>query len=192
MEKPHIVVFYGSARPNASAPKIAAWLKGKLDATTDMTFEYINLAELDLPLMNLEGAIVPDATPTLPSLQTWATAIKNADGFIVVTNEYNHGVTAIIKNAIDYLKLQWAHKPVAFISYGGALGGGRAVEHLRQIFAELEAVTVRDTIFIPHVYSNFDENNTLKEEAVHGDLSKVLEKLLWWSKALMGARNTEG
>ena len=189
MEKPHIAVFYGSARPNAAAPKVATWLKGKLAHETAMTFEYIDLATLDLPIMNTAGAIEISTTPTLPSLALWSTAIEKADGFIAIVNEYNHAPSAITKNAIDYLKVQWAHKPVAFVSYGGVMGGSRAVEHLRQVFVELEATTVRDQISIQHVYSQFNEQGVLNETSVSGDLIKMLKNLLWWTEALRVARN---
>ncbi len=73
-------------------------------------------------------------------------ALSEADAFIVVTPEYNHSFTASLKFVLDLVYEPWQGKPVAFVSYGGISGGLRAVEQLRLVFAELHAVTVRDTV----------------------------------------------
>ncbi len=54
------------------------------------------------------------------------------DGYIFVTAEYNHSVTGVLKNALDYLYTEVQRKPASFVGYGGT-GGARAVEHLRKL-----------------------------------------------------------
>ncbi len=172
MTKPNILVFYGSSRgEEAAAPKVATWLKTELDKVTTATFSYIDLAQLNLPFY---GA--PDPAD---SVAKWQKAVDSADGYIVITNEYNHAPSAIIKNAIDSAKPEWAHKAVGYISYGGVAGGSRAVEHLRQIFTELRVASTRDQIYFPHVYSGLNPQ---------GKLEDLLADLLWWTEATMAAR----
>ena len=74
---------------------------------------------------------------------------------MIVTPEYNHSFPASLKNTIDWFDSEWHAKPVGFVSYGGMAGGQRAVEHLRQVFAELHAVTVRDTLSFHMAWERF-------------------------------------
>lgn len=188
MSTPHIVVFYGSNRPNPAAPKVAKWLESVLASEIRATFSFVNLVELNLPIFDQAGALLPEGPFPSEIVKNWSETVANADGFIAITNEYNHGPSAIVKNAIDYLNKQWNHKPIAFLSYGGVGGGLRAVENLRQVFAELYAMTVRHQLSVHHVYSQYDENGLLKTESVQGDLPKLVDELLWWTNALKTAR----
>jgi NAD(P)H-dependent FMN reductase len=81
-----------------------------------------------------------------PEVASITLRLANADAFVVVTPKYNHNFPAPLKNAIDWRYNKWRAKPVGFVSYGGMGGGLRAVEQLRQVFAELHAVTVRDAV----------------------------------------------
>ena len=80
--------------------------------------------------------------------------LGQADAFVIVTPEYNHGYPAPLKALIDSSGAEWHAKPVAFVSYGGVSGGLRAVEQLRLVFAELHAVTIRDSVSFPAHGSN--------------------------------------
>ena len=82
--------------------------------------------------------------------------LAEADGFVVVTPEYNRSYPASLKKAIDQYNVEWRAKPVAFVSYGGISGGLRAVEHLRNVFAELHAVTVRTAVCVSELWKHFD------------------------------------
>jgi NAD(P)H-dependent FMN reductase len=64
-----------------------------------------------------------------------------------VSPEYNHGIPAALKNAIDFLFTEWKDKAAGFVSYGGA-GGARAVEHLRLVLAEVHVATVRAQVLL--------------------------------------------
>ena len=71
--------------------------------------------------------------------------IATFDGFVIVTPEYNHGTSGVLKNAIDYLYAEWNNKAVGFVSYG-AVGGARAVEHLRLVAGEVQMADVRQQV----------------------------------------------
>ena len=188
MSTPHILVFYGTKRLNPSAPKVAQWLKGKLNTETRATFEFIDLAELDLPLFDIEWPLKTEGPFPTEIHERWSKEVARADAFIVVTNEYNHSISPTIKNAIDYLHSgHWEKKPVGIMSYGGVSGGIRAAEHLRHVFAELYAMTIREQLVV-HLSEAFDESNNLKDTAVIGNFEKFTDLLLWWTNALKSAR----
>jgi NAD(P)H-dependent FMN reductase len=111
------------------------------------------------------------------------------DAFVVVTPEYNHGYPAPLKALIDSVGEEWQAKPVAFVSYGGVSGGLRAVEQLRLVFAELHAVTVRDSVSFAGAWEQFDSSGELIEpERAERSMATMLTRLRWWAQALSSAR----
>jgi NAD(P)H-dependent FMN reductase len=115
--------------------------------------------------------------------------LADADAFIVLTPEYNHSYPASLKSLIDWHSTEWPAKPVALVSYGGVSGGLRAVEHLRQVFAELHAVTVRDTVSFHNAGTHFDDQGRHRDPAeVDAALKRMLDQLHWWAVALRTAR----
>ncbi|MFD7968812.1 NADPH-dependent FMN reductase, partial [Streptomyces clavifer] len=135
------------------------------------------------PPRSLVCAPVPAAEP--PSGR-----LARADAFVVLTPEYNHSYPAPLKELIDGHFAEWQAKPVAFVSYGGISGGLRAVEHLRQVFAELHAVSVRDTVSFHNAGALFDDRGRLGDPAAADAAVKtMLDQLVWWGRALREARN---
>jgi len=115
--------------------------------------------------------------------------LQRADAFVVVTPEYNHGYPAPLKALIDAVGQPWQAKPVAFVSYGGISGGLRAVEQLRQVFAELHAATLRDCVSFAHAARRFDTGGALVDpEAAEAAMRTLLARLRWWAHALRAAR----
>lgn len=116
--------------------------------------------------------------------------IGACDGFVVVTPEYNHGYPAPLKALIDSVGAEWQAKPVGFVSYGGVSGGLRAVEQLRLVFAELHAVTIRDSVSFAGAWEQFDDNGALIEPArAERSITRMLSRLRWWAMALSVARS---
>ena len=106
---------------------------------------------------------------------------------MVVTPEYNHSFPGALKVLIDAVGAQWSAKPVGFISYGGVSGGLRAVEHLRQVFAELHAVGLRDSVALHAPWGGFA---TPQDSPPGADaaLELMLDRMAWWAGALTAAR----
>lgn len=178
-QKISVAVLVGSTRADRRAPHFARWLMAHLAERNDFSVDVIDLEELDLP-----ARLPRDDDPRAIELRT---RIADADAFIVVTPEYNHGYPASLKQAIDVPYREWNAKPVAFVSYGGMSGGIRAVEQLRQVFAELHAVTVRDGVAFPG--SRVDVDGTAADAEGAAAAAKVmLDELAWWSLALREAR----
>lgn len=174
-----VAVIIGSTRPHRRGEAIATWLMGQIWPRADMSVDCIDLAELDLP------AVLPGGDHE--GARELRARVEAADAFIIVTPEYNHGYPASLKQAIDVPYREWNAKPVAFVSYGGMSGGSRAVEQLRQVFAELHAVTIRDGVAFPG--TRIDEDGKPADPEGVGAAAKVmLDQLAWWASALRTAR----
>jgi NAD(P)H-dependent FMN reductase len=177
-EKMTIAVVYGSARQGRFCDTVVNWALTELWAESGFRVTLIDPLEL-------KGA-AEDTALNEASLET---KIAEADAFIVVTPEYNHGYPAPLKELIDSCYEPWHAKPVAFISYGGVSGGLRAVEQLRQVFAELHTVTIRDTVSFANVWAQFDAaGNPFKAAEAKAGLMVMLRRLKWWARALKAAR----
>jgi NAD(P)H-dependent FMN reductase len=176
-----LAIIIGSTRQGRFAPTVANWFAGQAMRRDDMTVDVIDLAEARLPDILTEEP-TPEVVAVTPRL-------ANADVFVVVTPEYNHSFPAPLKNAIDWHFNEWRAKPVGFVSYGGMAGGLRAVEQLRQVFAELHAVTVRDTVSFHGAWAQFDPEGRPKDPSGYERAAKsMLDQLAWWGDALREAR----
>lgn len=107
----------------------------------------------------------------------------------MVTPEYNHSYPVALKNVLDWFRGEWHAKPVGFVSYGGISGGLRAVEHLRPVFAELHAVTIRETVSFHGAHGRFGENGEPVDPAAATAATALLDQLEWWARALQDARS---
>ncbi|GAA3566312.1 NAD(P)H-dependent oxidoreductase [Amycolatopsis ultiminotia] len=175
-----LAVLVGSVREGRFAPTVARWFAREVHRHGGFAADVIDLADVDLPLAMSGSA--PHAGPL-------ATRLSEADGFVVITPEYNHSYPAALKNVVDWFHPQWQAKPVAFVSYGGLSGGLRAVEHLRAVFAELHAVTIRDTVSFHGAHVRFDEDGAPVDTAATETAAKVLlDQVEWWARALRDAR----
>ena len=124
--------------------------------------------------------------------QRWAQKLDTFDGLIVVTPEYNHGPTAVLKNAFDYAHKEFARKPIAFVGYGG-VGAARAVEQLRLVAVELQMSPVRNAVHIGMVeFMGIWQQGKQFEDFPHlaQTAGVMLDDLAWWAKALKSARNS--
>jgi NAD(P)H-dependent FMN reductase len=176
-----VAVIIGSTREGRFGPTVAQWFAGQAAPRADIVVDVVDLAAMDLP------AAYPKNFG--PEVQAYLARLDEADAFVVVTPEYNHSFPAALKQAIDLGKREWQAKPVAFVSYGGMSGGLRAVEHLRQVFAELHAVTMRDTVSFHNFRQQFDQAGQPIDAAGTGAaVKKMLDQLTWWAVALRNAR----
>ncbi|WP_328414206.1 NAD(P)H-dependent oxidoreductase [Streptomyces violaceus] len=181
----HVTLVVGSNRHGRFGPVVADWLLGHLRDRDDLVADVVDVAEAELPT-SFEPT--PEATAALSGITP---KLARADAFVVLTPEYNHSFPAGLKNLVDWHFAEWRAKPVALVSYGGLSGGLRAVEHLRQVFAELHAVTVRDTVSFHNAGASFDDEGTLRDPAGPDAAAKtMLDQLVWWGEALREARAT--
>ncbi len=165
---------------------MARWVLEKARARTDAEFELIDVASLGLPF--LDEPIPPSVGKyQQPHTREWAAKVASFDGFVIVTGEYNHGVPAALKNALDFVYGEWNNKAAGFVGYGSA-GGARAVEHLRGILAEMQVATVRAQVLLM-LSSDFEEYTRFTPQARQEHvLSTMLDQLVAWSGALRTLR----
>ncbi|MDG4720739.1 MULTISPECIES: NADPH-dependent FMN reductase [Thalassospira] len=177
----NVAIIYGSARQGRFCDTVTSWVVETLKTDRDISLDTIDPAALNLPAYNV-GA-------EHPGVKELHTALSDADAFIVVTPEYNHSFTGELKLLIDAAKQQWRRKPVAFVSYGGMSGGLRAVEQLRLVFAELQAVSMRDVVSFANAWDRFDDTGKPVDlEGTNGALHRMTADLKWWASALREAR----
>jgi NAD(P)H-dependent FMN reductase len=137
------------------------------------------------------GFMLDRVDPAHSVTDHFAGVLDAADAYLVLVPEYNHGYPAPLKALIDAYYDQWQAKPVAFVSYGGVSGGIRAVEQLRQVFAELHAVTVRDAVSFANAADQFDGQGQLHAPArARRNAATMLARLHWWAMVLQEARRT--
>jgi NAD(P)H-dependent FMN reductase len=176
-----IAIIIGSNREGRLGDKVGAWVHRMAQSVDRFDIDIIDIANLSLPH---DYPVGPNA-----AVQELRNRIAAADGFVVVTPEYNHSFPAPLKHAIDQAYDEWRAKPVAFVSYGGISGGLRAVEALRLVFAELQAVTLRDGVSFPIAWSAFgDDRPYAADAALQKAASNMFNQLAWWTTALAWAR----
>ncbi|MBH0775615.1 NADPH-dependent FMN reductase [Nocardia bovistercoris] len=187
-----LAVLVASVREGRFGPVVARWFVDQVDRHGEFEVDLIDLADAELPLALPATSPRLDPDPVRPDGMRDLTArLDAADAFVVVTPDYNRSYPAALKTAIDWHFTQWDAKAIGFVGYSGASGGLLAIEHLRQIFTELNAHTVRDYVSFPRYYLLFDENGELREPAEPAAAaSAMLDQLLWWSRALSAARAT--
>src|SRR5260370_10942265 len=157
MIKTAIVV--GSTRPGRKADAVARWVYEIAKTRTDAEFEIVDIKDYNLPL--LDEPMPPSMGQySQPHTKRWAAKIGSFDAFVFVTPEYNHATSGALKNALDFLYVEWVNKAAGFISYGGA-SGVRAVENLRLILAELQIATVRAQVGLS-MFSDFENFSVFK------------------------------
>lgn len=184
-----IAIILGSTRPNRNGEAVAKWVQRIAARRTDAEFQLIDLRDVNLPF--LDEPIPPSqGRYSKPHTKAWASTIGGFDAFLFVTAEYNHGIPAALKNAIDFLYAEWNNKAAGFVGYGSA-GGVRAVEHLRLAMAELQVATVRAQVQLS-LFTDFENMSVFKPAAMHEKtLITVLDQLVSWGEALKDMRKSQ-
>jgi len=168
-----IAVIVGSTRERRFGEVVARWFVRRAEQRDDLELDVIDLR--DIPLRPVQQTPFECDDPAVHALAA-----------------YNHGYPASLKLAIDSVYDGWLAKPVAFVSYGGVGGGLRAVEQLRQVFAELHAVTLRDTVSFQMAHDLFGEDGELRDgAAADAAARRLLDRLVWWASALRDARGRQ-
>jgi NAD(P)H-dependent FMN reductase len=183
-DKIRVGLIYGSTRSGRFCDKVGGWAAEQIRNNERFELDVIDPAVPELPSWD-----EPSGGADRPSLQR---RIAEADAFVVVTPEYNHGYPAPLKALIDSVGPEWHAKPVAFVSYGGISGGLRAVEQLRLVFAELHMVTIRDAVSFSSAWEQFDQAGKLLDpERATRSMDALLARLHWWATALRSARGVD-
>ncbi|GIE37826.1 GNAT family N-acetyltransferase [Actinoplanes lobatus] len=142
-----VLVLTCSTRPGALGPDVSRWLTETIaPRAAELGAELVPVAldELNLPFLDEEEPGVHRHEHT----RRWSAIVDAADGIIAITPEYNYGMPATFKNALDYLSREWAWKPIGFVSYGHTSAGTRSVQHAKQVVTTLRLVPLGATVAI--------------------------------------------
>jgi NAD(P)H-dependent FMN reductase len=181
-----IGIILGSTRPNRNGEQVARWVYDIASRRSDAEFELVDLR--DYPLPHLDEPLPPSMGQYQNDhTKAWAATIASFDGFVIVTPEYNHSTSGVLKNAIDYLYAEWNNKAVGFVSYGG-VGGARAAEHLRLVAGELQMADVRQQVALS-LLTEFENFSVFRPGDYNvAALDTLLDQVVAWSNALAPLR----
>ncbi len=188
---PAISVIVGSTRQGRFSERPAQWIFQKLKSQ-DIGARLLDLKDYPMPFFDQP---VPPAMPGRQPyehevVKKWTAEIARSDGFIIVAPEYNYGPSAVLKNALDWVYGEWNRKPVAFVSYGSALGA-RSVQQLRETAIELQMAPIRHSVHIPvaKLWAHFQGGDVEAGFAqLDAPAKTMIDDLLWWTAALKTAR----
>ncbi|AWE07592.1 NADPH-dependent oxidoreductase [Lysinibacillus sp. 2017] len=174
----NIGIIIGSTREGRVSPQVAQWVKQLADERGDANYTIIDIADYNLPFLGTADA---------PGAADWSKAITAQDGFVFIVQEYNHSITGALKNALDFLKVEWNNKAAGIVSYG-AVGGARAAEHLRGILGELLVADVRVHPALS-LFTDFENGKVFKPKDVQtNSVNQMLDQVIPWSTALKTIR----
>lgn len=189
MPKPNIAIIMSSTRAGRFADRPAHWIRDLAVARGDMAVELIDLRDFPMPFFD-----EPASNAWVPSRNEeavrWQHKVAQFDGYIFVTAEYNRGVPAVLKNALDYAYPEWNRKAAACLGYG-SVGGARAIEQLRLNLIELQMAPTRAGVHIqgPDFFDALQNGRPLADiPFIEQNAVTMLDELHWWASALKVAR----
>lgn len=170
---PRLSIIIGSTRPGRAGLPIADWFADRARGHGGFEIDVVDLAELNLPMLD---------EPNHPRLRQythqhtkeWSARVAGSDALVIVTPEYNHGYSAAVKNAIDYLHHEWHYKPVGFVSYGGVAAGTRAMQQLKQVVTALRMLPLTDAVNIPFHTQFLDDDGRVQANEVMEQAADVM------------------
>jgi NAD(P)H-dependent FMN reductase len=179
---PLLQVIVSSTRPGRVGRAVGDWFVAAAEAHGTFDVELVDLAEVALPFLD---------EPRHPRLRRyehdhtrrWSETISRGDAYALVMPEYNHGFDAQLKNAIDFLWLEWNDKPVVLVGYGGVSGGSRAMTMLRPVLGAVRLVPVAE-VPVPFVHTHVEDGRVVPNlpmeegaESALGELDRVAAAL---------------
>lgn len=188
VERPTLMVVIASTRPGRVGLPVARWFEERARAHDRFHVDVVDLLELNLPFMD-EPKHPRLRQYTHQHTRDWSARVDAADAFAFVMPEYNHGFNAPLKNAIDYLHVEWRDKPAGLVSYGGVSAGTRAAQMLKQVLTTLSVFTLVEAVSIPFVAELIAEDGELHaNDVMEQAADAMLERLLSVSQALAPLR----
>ena len=183
-------VIYGSARSARHGIKAARFMVRQLEARGHAV-TLVDSEQSQLPfLYRMYKEYAEGEAPA--AMEAIAEAFRNADGFIVVSAEYNHSIPAALKNLLDHFQKEYLYKPSGLVTYSaGPFGGVRGLANLRTLMAELGASSIPSAFPISQVFKAFDDDGNVRDTPYDERVVKFLDEYEWYANALKAARCKE-
>lgn len=185
-----ILVLYGSYRSDRMGIRLANFLINRLRSRGE-DVEFIDAKAIGLPMLDRMYKEYPKGSAPA-ELEKLAGQIRDADGFVFVTGEYNWGIQPGLKNLTDHFLEEWFWRPAAIASYSaGRLSGARAATAWHGTLSEMGMVVVSSTVGVGPIAQTLSADG----EPI-GDGGKALERafprfaddLAWWIEAAKAQR----
>jgi chromate reductase len=171
MNPTKIVAFAGSLRASSFNKKLVA-IAADAARAAGAEVTVVDLRELNLPLFDQdieEASGLPEGAKKLKVL------LRECDGFLIATPEYNSSISAPLKNAIDWASRAESDDEPSLVAYRGkvgaicaaspgALGGLRGLVTLRSILSNIGVFVLPDQVTVPTAHEAFDEAGQLKDD----------------------------
>jgi NAD(P)H-dependent FMN reductase len=174
----NLLVVIGSARTGRVADKVLEYIKADIQGREDVTITVADLAELNLPFYNNElPAMSPDHVQTDKNVAVWSKLVSDADGVVLITPEYNRNLTAIQKNALDWLFTEWNDKPVTAVAYGWA-SGSHAIAALRAVLTNVKADVQQDMAQLGFMKDLNPDGTILDQGNVSAQIAAAIDEVI--------------
>ena len=186
----NIPVILGSVREGRKSEAVAKHVLEKAKAA-GFNSQLVDFKELPLPFYDAPTVPVVYFKTGYPNenAQKWSDIARAADGFLIVSPEYNHGYPAVLKNALDWGYLEFEKKPFGLVGVSdGATSGARMIEQIRTIIQNFNAMSIRETVMVGPVQDCFDEAGKLLKPTIDKKIDGLIKSLTWWAEALKKAR----
>lgn len=185
---PKLHVIICSTRPGRVGLSVGKWFQEFATQHGKFEVRLVDLAEVNLPMMN-EPEHPMHRKYQHEHTKAWSALVSEADAYVFVTPEYNHGPPPALINAVDYLVHEWSYKPAGFVSYGGLSGGFRAMQAEKLILAAVKVVPLPEAVAIQMVAQHLDANKAFTPTELHTKLANtMLNELVRWAEALKPLR----
>lgn len=188
---PRLLIVIASTRPGRVGLPVGQWFDARARAHGGFEVELVDLLELDLPFLD-EPHHPRLRQYTREHTKEWSAKVQAADAFVFVMPEYNHGFTAPLKNAVDFLHQEWNYKPVGLVSYGGVSAGTRAAQMLKPVLVGLRMTPVFEAVSIPFVAQFLADGVLEPNETMEQAADAMLSELGRVSEALRPLREPSG
>jgi NAD(P)H-dependent FMN reductase len=187
-----VQIVTGTTREGRFSERVARWVTNELEDRTYFDVETVDLRDHPLPFFYGAAPLHTPREYHREDVAALGRTLDRADGFIMLTAEYNHGYPAVLKNAMDWTFVEWRRKPMSFIGWGN-VGGARAIEQLRQVAVEFEMAPLRHAVHIlPDVMRPMlrgeDPDDLSPLQPLVPRLDQLVDELSWWTRALAAAR----
>jgi NAD(P)H-dependent FMN reductase len=164
-DRPRLMIVIASTRPGRVGLPVGEWFAGRARAHGGFEVDVADLAEIALPFMD-EPKHPRLRQYTHQHTKDWSARVDAADAFAFVHPEYNYGLNAPLKNALDYLNQEWRYKPLGLVSYGGVSAGTRAAQMIKQVATTLGMFPLFEAVSIPFVAEFVGEGGAIVPNAV--------------------------
>ena len=175
----NIPVILGSVREGRKSEAPAKYILEKVKAAGHES-KLVDFREMPLPFF--DSSLLPvqlKGKYPYPNVQKWSEIAYKADAFVILAPEYNHGYSAVLKNALDWLYLEFDHKPVGLVGVSsGTIAGARAIEQLRPIMENFSMFAIRETVGFAIVQNVFDDQGKLLDDSYNKKIDGFLESLI--------------